>query len=40
MEKILEIIEVRLAVLESFPPQLQITASGTVPTAGLVTILD
>jgi hypothetical protein len=33
MEKILEITEVRLAVLESFPPQLQITASGTVPTA-------
>jgi hypothetical protein len=34
MEKILEIIEVRLAVLESFPPQLQISASGTAPTQG------
>src|SRR5690242_19386862 len=34
IEKILEITEVRLAVLESFPPQLQITASGTVPTTG------
>ena len=34
IEKILEITEVRLAVLESFPPQLQISASGTVPTAG------
>ena len=34
MEKILEITEVRLAVLESSPPQLQINASGTVPTAG------
>ncbi len=34
MEKILEITEVRLAILESFPPQLQISASGTVPTAG------
>ena len=33
-EKILEITEVRLAVLESFPPQLQINVSGTVPTAG------
>jgi hypothetical protein len=32
-EKILEITEVRLAVLESFPPQLQINVSGTVPTA-------
>ena len=32
MEKILEITEVRLTVLESFPPQLQINASGTVPT--------
>jgi hypothetical protein len=34
MEKILEVTEVNLAVLESFPPQLQISASGTVPTAG------
>ena len=34
MEKILEVLEVELAILESFPPQLQITARGMVPTAG------
>jgi hypothetical protein len=34
MEKILEVTEVKLAVLESFPPQLQISASGLVQTAG------
>jgi len=34
MEKIPEVTDVRLAVLESFPPQLQISASGTVPTGG------
>ena len=34
MEKILEVAEIELAVLESFPPKLRITASGTVPTGG------
>ncbi|SCY11301.1 hypothetical protein SAMN05216420_102337 [Nitrosospira sp. Nl5] len=34
MKKILEVTEVELAVLESFPPQLRIDASGTVPTGG------
>ncbi|MBA4141819.1 MAG: hypothetical protein H0X43_02195 [Nitrosospira sp.] len=34
MEKILEVIEVELAVLESFPPKLRITAAGTVRTGG------
>ncbi|SEK65606.1 hypothetical protein [Nitrosovibrio tenuis] len=34
MEKILKVKEVGLAVPESFPPQLHISASGTVPTAG------
>lgn len=34
MEKILEVAEIALAVLESFPPKLSITASGTVPTGG------
>lgn len=34
MEKIREVTEVHLAVLESFPPQLRITAAGTVPTGG------
>lgn len=32
--KILEVTQVELTVLESFPPQLRIAASGTVPTAG------
>ncbi|HEY6044196.1 MAG TPA: hypothetical protein VIU43_04770, partial [Nitrosospira sp.] len=36
MEKILEVTEVKLAVLESFPPQLAINASGLVPTGGWV----
>jgi len=34
MEKILEVTEVRLAILESFPLQLHISARGTVPTGG------
>jgi hypothetical protein len=34
MEKILEVNEVKLTALESFPPQLQISASGIVQTAG------
>ena len=34
MEKILEVTEIALAVLESFPPRLRVTASGTVPTGG------
>lgn len=34
MEKVLEVLEVSLAVLESFPPKLRIKASGTVPTGG------
>lgn len=34
MKTIREVTEVRLAVLESFPPKLQITASGNVPTGG------
>lgn len=34
MEKILEVTEIALAVLESFPPKLRITTSGTVPTGG------
>src|SRR3954454_21342902 len=34
MEKIFEVTEVRLFVLESFPPQLRISASGIVPTRG------
>lgn len=34
MEKVLEVTEVRLAVLESFPPKLRITAMGTVRTGG------
>lgn len=34
MKKILEVTEVKLAILESFPPQLRISASGTVPTGG------
>lgn len=33
-KSILEVNEVKLAVLKSFPPQLQIAASGTVPSAG------
>jgi hypothetical protein len=33
-KSILEVTEVRLLVLKSFPPQLQIAASGTVPTSG------
>jgi hypothetical protein len=32
LEKIREVTEVHLAVLESFPPKLRITAAGTVPT--------
>src|SRR4051794_6048236 len=34
MEKIMEVTEVKLAVLESFPPQLSIHASGHVTTTG------
>lgn len=34
MEKVLEVTEVALAILESFPPKLRITANGTVPTPG------
>ncbi len=34
MKKIREVVEIKLAVLESFPPKLQITASGTVHTGG------
>jgi hypothetical protein len=34
MQKIREVSEVHLAVLESFPPKLRITAAGTVPTGG------
>ncbi|MDQ3185105.1 MAG: hypothetical protein M3Q16_01300 [Pseudomonadota bacterium] len=34
MKKILEVTEVKLAILESFPPQLRISASGNVPTGG------
>jgi hypothetical protein len=33
-ESVQSVTQVSLDVLESFPPQLQITASGTVPTAG------
>jgi hypothetical protein len=33
-ESILEVTDVRLSVLKSFPPQLQIAASGTVSTSG------
>jgi hypothetical protein len=33
-ESVQSVTQVSLSVLESFPPQLQITASGTVPTAG------
>lgn len=34
MEPIREVTEVRCTVLESFPPKLQITATGNVPTRG------
>lgn len=34
MEKILEVTEIKLAVLESFPPQLSIRASGLASTPG------
>jgi hypothetical protein len=34
MEKILEVTEIKLTLLESYPPQLQILATGTVPTTG------
>lgn len=34
MEKILEVTEIKLAVLKSFPPQLSIDASGRVSTGG------
>ncbi|SCX81285.1 hypothetical protein [Nitrosospira sp. Nsp13] len=34
MKTIREVTEVRLAVLESFPPKLRITATGNVPTGG------
>lgn len=34
MQKILEVTEVKLAVLESFPPKLRIQASGTVTSGG------
>jgi len=33
-KKILEVTDVKLTTLESFPPRLLITASGTVPTGG------
>ncbi|AFZ31683.1 hypothetical protein Glo7428_3197 [Gloeocapsa sp. PCC 7428] len=33
-KKVLEVQEIKLAILESFPPQLSITAIGTVPTQG------
>src|SRR4051812_47259893 len=34
MEQIMEVTEVKLAVLESFPPQLSIRASGLATTTG------
>jgi hypothetical protein len=34
VEKIREVTEVHVAVLESFPPKLRIAATGTVPTGG------
>ncbi|MBD2028131.1 hypothetical protein [Leptolyngbya sp. FACHB-711] len=34
LKKIHEVTDVKLATLESFPPKLLITASGTVPTGG------
>jgi hypothetical protein len=34
MQKILEVAEVKVISLRSFPPTLQITATGTVPAAG------
>lgn len=34
MQKILEITEINVRVLESFPPQLQVTVFGTVPSTG------
>ncbi len=34
MQKILEIINVHISILESFPPQLRIVASGNVPAEG------
>lgn len=33
-KKVLEVTDVKLTTLESFPPRLLITASGTVPTSG------
>jgi hypothetical protein len=33
-QKVLEITEVNVAILESFPPQLQVTVFGTVPSTG------
>lgn len=33
-KKVLEVQQVKLAILESFPPQLSITATGIVPTQG------
>ncbi|PPS43993.1 DUF5818 domain-containing protein [Chroococcidiopsis sp. TS-821] len=33
-KKVLEVREIKLAILESFPPQLSITATGIVPTQG------
>jgi hypothetical protein len=34
MQKILEITELNVSILESFPPQLKVLAKGTVPTTG------
>ncbi|NJR61810.1 MAG: hypothetical protein HC769_25070 [Cyanobacteria bacterium CRU_2_1] len=34
MQKILEITEINVAILESFPVQLQVTVLGTVPSTG------
>jgi hypothetical protein len=34
MQKILEITELNVSILESFPPQLKVLAKGTVPSAG------
>ncbi len=34
MEKIFEVTELNISLLENFPPQMQITASGTVRTGG------
>lgn len=34
MQKILEITDLHVSILESFPPQIRVTAFGTVPTGG------